>query len=67
MGTSNTGQPVRPVQDGKGGTEQAFGRRLPPALALETISEKRGAEGKQRRKDSPPRLGDSLASGFASP
>lgn len=58
---------MRPVQEEKGGTERAFGWRLPPALALETISERRGAEGKRGRKDSPPRLGDSLASGFASP
>lgn len=58
---------MRPVQEEKRGTERAFGRRLPPALALETISERRGAEGKQGRKDIPPRLGDSLASGFASP
>ena len=51
MGTSNTGQPVRPVPEGKGGTEQAFGRRLPPALALETISEGRGAKGKEARTE----------------
>lgn len=46
-----------PFQESEMGTEQAFGQHLPPALALETISEggeQRGS--KDGRKDSPPRL-----------
>lgn len=43
------------------GTEQAFGWCLPPALALEIISKGGRAEGKQGRKGSRCRLGDSLS------
>lgn len=61
MGTGNTGQLVRPIQEGEGGTEQVFGWCLPPAPALETTSEGKGAKGKQGRKKSPSRPGDSLS------
>lgn len=58
---------MRPAQEGQGRTEQAFGLCLPTALALETISEGKGAKGKQGWEDSLPDWVTHLASGFASP